>query len=240
MVSANVMADAKANNEANEIPEGLQPALARLQKLMKGAWPKLVRTASFVIKEERNYPKNSEMLSDLAKIEDTAKLLIEKLVDLQIQGLLSNGDDTWTNGLNPTWHGLHEIAERVRTLIPRKQGDSRYYPASANGPNAMQTCALMVAIAHYKECGKWLNGKNEREECEALWKHAGGGLRRSGADSFGVWRTHLGRARNYYTHDVGKHILNDILTTRATNHRKRRLLQLQYSSSREMNGKSED
>ena len=96
------------------------------------------------------------------------------------------------------------------------EGTSRH-SGGADGPNAMQTCALMVAIAHYKDCGEWLNGKNEREECEALWRQAGGGPRKGavrGENSFGVWRKHLGTAKDYYTHDFGKHIVNNILVAR--------------------------
>ena len=220
MGSTKVMTNAKDDNEANEFPEGLRPALARLRNLVNGAWLKVVLTTRFVIEKELNYPKNSDMLSDLEEIEGAAKLLINKLEDPRIQSLLSDGDDTWSNGLNPTWRGLYEIADRakrVRTGIPRKRGDSRYFPGGADGPNAMQTCALMVAIAHYKGCGEWLNGKNEREECEALWRQAGGGPRKGavrGENSFGVWRKHLGTAKDYYTHDFGKHIVNNILVAR--------------------------
>jgi hypothetical protein len=197
------------------------------------ALPTLIKMLSDTIEAEAVYPTRRELHRRLEAIEKSARLLIQELPDLRILALLLDGDARIENE-NETYHGLHDIsarAARVRKRNPLKQGRGRLYPKSAIGVGAMELCALIVAVCHHHESGKWPGKDNAKAHqlCEALWKAAGGPPRlgrgkprlpsplketkaekswgKSGSATVAVWRNHLKTGRNYRPpHPAGAHI----------------------------------
>ena len=152
--------------------------------LEKAASPTLIPQLRYAIEREAAYPSRTELLQRLEAIEQAARLLMRELPDLQIHSLLLDRDERIENE-NEMYHGLKDMAARAagaRERNPRRQGRGELYSEPAAGPNLMEHCALIYAVVHHHEFGRWpKNDAKARQACEALWK-AAGGPRRSGRD----------------------------------------------------------
>jgi hypothetical protein len=182
---------------------------------------KLIKTLSFVIKQDKIYPSRPKLHRRLEAIEKAARLLMDELSELRINALLRDGDERIENE-NELYHRLRDLAARaarVRARNPRTQGRGKLYPKAAIGPNPMELCALMVGLAYCEGLGRWPGKRNAKahQNCEALWKAAGGprrlGWGKSGSATVAVWHHHLKAAQNYRPpHPAGMHIQQHILS----------------------------
>ncbi len=174
-----------------------------LPSWLVNALPKLQDRLRYAIEREATYPRRPELLGRLETIEKSARLLMCEMPDLRIRALLLDGDERIENE-NEIYHGLRDIADRaarVRARNPRKQGRGNLYSKVATGPNPMELCALMVAMVHCHGNGRWPGKGNVKvhQNCEALWKAAGGPQRAGWGEpiSVAVWRNHLKAAQKY-------------------------------------------
>jgi hypothetical protein len=181
-------------------PAPLVPALATLSEMLSNA-----------IEGEATYPSRPELHRRLKAIEDAARLLTRESLDLKILALLLDGDERIENQ-NETYHGLKDIAARAAraNARPRKQGRGKLYPKAPTWPSPMELCALMIETIWQQHTGQRppVNNAKVHQLCEALWrKAAGGGRRTAWGDSASGWRNHLRAAKLYRApHQAGRRI----------------------------------
>jgi hypothetical protein len=179
---------------------------------------------AFDIRREIQYPSRPVLRRRLERIRDAGRpgrrpaareFLRRELADPSIAALL---------GVKAFDHprDLRERIERVLARAP-KQGRGKLYPDVANGPDALEHCALIVTMLCQQGTGhlpyQWRSAVHEL--CEQLWRAAGGephgGLAaKDGALS--AWRRHLVAAKRYLpSHAAGmliEHILSPPQTER--------------------------
>jgi hypothetical protein len=189
-------------------PRGLAVAVA-----------KAIATLAWTIQKEGEYPHRSVLRARLQKLHAAIETVRGEIRDLDMSRLLRGKDDFFLNQ-NETYHGLGDLAERVKrslSHLPKRKGRDKFF-GGLGGASAQENCALMISILweqiHFAPPA---NTKAEAQEaCAALWKAAGGtvkGRRRktgqklrlpSARGSTEVWRDHLRAAKRLAASEEAK------------------------------------
>ncbi len=166
-------------------------------------------TLAWTIRKESEYPSRKAMRARLGKLAAAIDTVREAMVDFDLAMLLRAGDNFFLNE-NETYHGLGDLAERVRKTLdalPPRKGSDKYFWRS-EGATPQQNCALMISIlweeVHSKAPPN--TNANAQEACAALWAAASGPVKRgrkiagkwripSDGTSTEVWRDHLREAK---------------------------------------------
>jgi hypothetical protein len=173
----------------------------------------LLEGLAFDIWRETQYPSRPVLRRRLERIRDAGRpgrrpgareFLRRELADPRIAALL----DVETP--NPP-KGLRERVERVLARTPTR-GRGKLYPDVANGPDALEHCALIVMMLWRRDTGRlpgqWRSAAHKL--CEQLWQAAGGephGGPAAKDGSLGAWRRHLAAAKRYLPpHQAGKFV----------------------------------
>jgi hypothetical protein len=181
---------------------------------------------AYANRREADYPSSPELherletieaLSHRARLPAARQMMRQKLTDLRIKTLLTNGDPSIARALNSLLRPMNlpyigRLAAAARARNPRQHGRHKFYPDPISGPDALEYCALIVRMAWHKDGGQWPGVHNSTAQliCEMLWLSAGGASHRPhcGSDApgaFATWREHLIAARQYCPpHPAGK------------------------------------
>ena len=199
---------------ADEPPPGLVAAVAKARA-----------TLVWTIQKERGYPYRNELRARLEKLAAAVETVRNGMRDLDMSTLLLGGDAFFLNQ-NETYHGLGDLGEKVkRTLsdLPVRKGSDKFFGRLA-GASPQQNCALMVSVL-WKQIHSIAppGTKAEAQEaCAALWKAAGGSIKRSrrkiagrwgipsGGVSTEVWRDHLRAAKRLAESDEAKFLRHSL------------------------------
>jgi hypothetical protein len=164
-------------------------------------------TLAWTIRRESEYQSRKAMRARLGKLAAAIDTVRDAMVDFDLAMLLRAGDNFF---LNETYHGLGDLAERVRKTLdalPPRKGSNKYFWRS-EGATPQQNCALMISIlweeVHSKAPPN--TNANAQEACAALWAAASGPVKRGGkiagklripsdGTSTEVWRDHLREAK---------------------------------------------
>jgi hypothetical protein len=176
---------------------------------LSAALEKARATLAWTVKKEREYPSRKEMRARLMKLAGAIGTVREAMRDFDLATLLRAGDNFFINE-NETYHGLGDLAERVRKTLdalPPRKGSDKYFLRSG-GATPRQNCALMISIlweeVHSKAPPN--TNANAQEACAALWEAASGPVKRgrkvagkwripSDGTSTEIWRDHLREAK---------------------------------------------
>ncbi len=176
-------------------------------------------TLAWTVKKEREYPHRKELRARLKKLAVAIETVREAMLrDFDLMTLLRAGDDFLLNE-NETYHGLGDLAERVkRTLgdLPARKGRYKYFWRS-EGATPQQVCALMVSVLweRVRSTPPPNTNAEAQEACAALWAAARGPVKpkrkivrkvRIPRDSTSteVWRDHLRAAKLLAQSDEAK------------------------------------
>ena len=162
-------------------------------------------TLAWTIRKVREYPSRKAMRARLGKLAAGIDTVREAMVDFDLAMLLRAGDNFFLNETE-TYHGLGDLAERVRKTLdalPPRKGSNQYFWRS-EGATPQENCVLMISIlweeVHSKAPPN--TNANAQEACAALWAAASGPVKRgrkiagkwripSNGTSTEVWRDHL-------------------------------------------------
>ena len=171
---------------------------------LHAAVEKAMDTLAWTIQEERKYPTRKELQSRLKALASAIETVRQAMLDLDLATLLLAGDNLFLNQ-NETFHGLGDLAERVKIQlgkIPIRKGRDKFY-ARPDGATPQQNCALMVRILweFVHSAAPKPDDMRAQKACAGLWAAAGGLVERGGKvighwsdranPSTAVWRDHL-------------------------------------------------
>lgn len=176
---------------------------------LSAAVAKARATLAWTVGKEREYPSRRVMRARLGKLAASINTVREAMFDFDLATLLRAGDSFFLNE-NETYHGLGDLAERVRKTLealPPRKGSDKYFLRS-EGATPRQNCALMISIlweeVHSRAPPN--TNANAQEACAALWVAASGPVKRgrkvagkwripSDGTSTEIWRDHLREAK---------------------------------------------
>ena len=160
--------------------------------------------------QETKYLHRNELRARLKKLVVAIETIRDDMHDLDLMNQVRGGDNFFQNE-SETNHGLGDLSERAkRSLrdIPAGKGSHKYFGRS-EGATPQQRCALMVSVLweEVRSAAPPNNNAEAQEACAALWKAAGGAIKRrprktagklripSGGASTEVWRDYLQEAK---------------------------------------------
>jgi hypothetical protein len=153
-------------------------------------------TLVWTIQKEREYPTRKQMQSRLKELGSAIETVRQAMLDLDLATLLRAEDNFFLNE-NETFHGLGDLAERVKIQLgklPIRKGPDKFF-ARPDGASPQQNCAIMVRILWKLEhsAAPKPDDKRAQKACAGLWAAAGGRLGWSDHEnpSTATWRDHL-------------------------------------------------
>lgn len=176
---------------------------------------RLVSILRYSISREASYPSKPEMRNLLKQTKEAAQLLRRKLIDPQMSALLYGQD------------APHEIIEELEIIVTHaeaalKEKSRKTYPSSADGPSALQLCAIIAGLMWQHNSVRWPGKGDARAHavCQWLWHCADGPDRGGWGKGATGWRDHLKAAKKYVqsNHPAVQHIESTI--NRMTRHNK--------------------
>jgi hypothetical protein len=112
---------------------------------LSAAVAKVRATLAWTTRKESEYPSRKAMRARLEKLAAAIDMVRGEMVDFDVAMLLRAGDNFLPHE-NETYHGLGDLAQRVRkTLdaVAQRKGSDKYFWQS-EGATPQQNCALMI------------------------------------------------------------------------------------------------
>jgi hypothetical protein len=190
------------SGDLDTIARFIAPSTGEPPSWLHAAVEKAMDTLAWTIQGEREYPTRKVLQSRLKGLASAIETVRQAMHDSVLAPLLLARDNLFLNQ-NETFHGLGDLAERVKIQlgkIPNRKGRDKFY-GRPDGATPQQNCALMVRILweFVHSAAPKPDDEQAQKACAGLWAAAGGPVTDHWSDranpSTAVWRDHLRAAR---------------------------------------------